>query len=112
MNNWISAKDKLPENEQEVLTYYYDKPFDIHQIDLLTYYTKGTVIDTKIDRDMSKTKAERLLNTLFNKDFEIKAKEDGFYICEYDENGDTYYRKHADCITHWMPLPEPPIMEV
>jgi hypothetical protein len=106
--NWVSVKERLPESEQRILTYWWDKPFEIHQISLLTYYKKGTVIDTKTDRDDSHSLREKLFNVLYNKDYEIVAQEDGFYISEWDENGDVAYRKHGDFITHWMPLPEPP----
>ena len=110
--NWISVKERLPENEQKVLTCYYDTSLEEYQISLLEYYKKGTVMSYKTDRDFTKSARERLFNMLYNKEFEIVAQEDGFYICEFDENGDTVYRKHADCITHWMPLPEPPQEEI
>lgn len=111
MNKWIEVKDRLPKNEQETLTYYYDEPFGLDQINLLTYYTKGSVIDTKTDRDPNHTYEEKLYNVLYNKDYDIIAPEDGFYISEWDEKGDPSYRKHEDCITHWMPLPAPPYKE-
>jgi hypothetical protein len=109
--NWISVKDKLPESGQEVLTYFYDEPYEIHQICMLTYYKKGAVIDTKMDRDDTHTASEKLFNVLYNKDYDIIAPEDGFYISEWGESGDSCYRKHADIITHWQALPEPPFKE-
>ena len=69
-------------------------------------------MNVKFNRDENKTKEEKILSWLFDKSNEVIAQEDGFYFCEYDENGDTVYRKHDDCITHWMPLPEPPKEEI
>ena len=31
-NGWISIEDNLPNDKQQVLTYYYDKPYDLHQL--------------------------------------------------------------------------------
>jgi hypothetical protein len=104
-NKWIGVKDRLPESGQEVLVYWYDKPYEVHQIHMLSYFKKGDVIDNIIDY-REKSPQKRLLDTLFNPNNEIKAPEDGFYI--YDGN----WRKHADIITHWMPLPEFPEQEV
>ena len=38
--NWISVKDRLPEGEQQVLIYYYEKSLDLHQIESLDYFKK------------------------------------------------------------------------
>lgn len=111
MNKWISVKDKLPEDGQEVLTYYYDTVAERDMVLLLNYFEKDAVMYTKIDRDSRKTKAQRMLNTVFNSELEVRAREDGFHIFEWDERGDTCCRKHADIITHWMPLPAPPEVE-
>lgn len=102
---WIKVQDATPENAQEVLTYYFDEGYDIHQFGVLEYYTKGTVIDTKICRDGSSV-VERLMKTMFEAE-EIIAEEDGFYIVDHDQNGDIAYRRHADIITHWQPLGAP-----
>ena len=108
MKEWISVKNKLPESGQDILTYYYDDAAERDQIDILTYFKKDAVMYVKIDRDVEKTKEQRVLSTLFNKNLEVKAVEDGFYIYEWNEVGDTVCRKHADVITHWQPLPDPP----
>jgi hypothetical protein len=106
---WVKVNGNLPESGQEVLTYYYNGASERDQIDILQYFKKGDVLYTKIDRDPQKPKAKRFLNTLFNKDLEVIAEEDGFYIYEWNEVGDTDCRKHANIITHWKALPEPPI---
>lgn len=105
--NWISVKDELPQNGQEILTYYYDKAFDIHQIYTLEYFYKGTVMDYNISNKFESDKLN-LLDTILNHDNDIKAPEDGFYIFDNIDGKNCGYRKHADVITHWMPLPEAP----
>ena len=108
MNDWIKATDRLPEDKAEILTCYWDQPSERWDIGILTYYKKGTEMDRKIDRNPNHSAKQRLINTLFNQDYAIIATEDGFYISELGEDGDTQYRKHNDCITHWMHLPEGP----
>jgi len=105
MNSWISVKDDLPESGEEVLTYYFDEGYDIHQIGILDYFRKDVVFATAIDCSIDSPEL-RLLDSLFNPANQIKAPEDGFYI--YDEAEATHWRKHAGIITHWMPLPNPP----
>ncbi|SHI44426.1 DUF551 domain-containing protein [Parasporobacterium paucivorans] len=112
MSKWISVKERLPEDEQSILTCYYDECLEDFQVGLLAYYKAGTVIDNRVDRHPGHSKSERVFNTLFNKEYEIIAPEDGFYIGEWDIDGDSVYRKHKDCITHWMPLPEGPSKEL
>ena len=117
-NGWINVKDNLPQSGQEVLIYYFDKGYDIHQIYIVTYFKKDAIMDTVINNAYD-TPEEKLLDVLFNKENEIKAPEDGFYIYDsaedrfyiYDSvNEKSRYRKHANVITHWQPLPEPPCM--
>ena len=100
---WIKIKDELPESKQEVLVYWCDEPFgNIHQIHLLTYFKKGDDIGWEFKDEIANPEA-RLLDAISNRNNRILAEEDGFYICE----GETH-RRHADIITHWMPLPKPP----
>jgi len=94
MNQWISVQDKQPKSGQDVLVYWWDEPYEIHQIHLLTYWRKGDVMD------------ESLVGLISGEEGQILAPEDGFYIYEGDE--DRPWRQHADLITHWMPLPNPP----
>ena len=51
-----------------------------------------------------------LLDALFNPNNEMKASQDGFYIYDSAGSEEARFRKHADVITHWQPLPEPPYM--
>lgn len=102
MNMWIKINDRLPESKQEVLVYWCDKPFgNLDQIHLLTYFKKGDEISWNFNDEITNPEI-RLLSGLFSEN-KILAEEDGFYICE----GETH-RRHADIITHWMPLPNPP----
>jgi hypothetical protein len=103
-NNWIEIKEKLPESGQEVLVYWWDTGYDIHQIHTATYFIKGYVMDTVIPNKYDMPE-KNLLDALFNPENEIKAPEDGFYIYDYIRDG---FRKHADVITHWQSLPKPP----
>lgn len=90
MEKWIEVKKKLPESGQEVLTYFYDEPFDVDQFQILTYCKKGESLITDTDGS--------LINDLLGVNNTIIT-EDGFYICDDDK-----WRKHADVITHWKPL--------
>lgn len=99
--NWIKISDKLPESEQEVLVYHEFGGEGI--IEILTYFTKGTVIDHKFNNAI-KNKEIRLMDSILNPANEIKAELDGFYM--YDNvTGECAWRKHRDTITHWIPLP-------
>ena len=109
---WLEIEEKLPKSGQEVLIYYYDEVSERDEIILLTYFNKGEVMYTRIDRNPKLSKAKRFLNTLFDKNLEVKAEEDGFYIFEWGADGDTQTRKHKDCITHWMELPIAPCKEL
>mgnify|MGYP000933557816 CR=1 FL=1 len=101
-NRWIDVKGALPESGQDVLIYFYDGTYEMHQIYIVTYFRQGDVMDNLVS-DIDGTEAEIILDTLFNPKNAVIAPVDGFYIYE---NG--CYRRHSDVITHWMPLPEPP----
>lgn len=105
LSGWVSVKESVPESGEQVLTYYFDEGYNIHQIGIHDYFRKDAVIDERVDFSI-KSPEKRLLDTLFNPANQIKAPEDGFYI--YDEVEETHWRKHADIITHWHPLPTPP----
>lgn len=106
VSGWISVKERLPENGQEVLTYYFDESYDIHQISILDYFRAGAVMDELVDYSIESPE-KRILDVLFNPNRQVKAPEDGFYV--NDEAEETHWRKHADIITHWQPLPTPPV---
>lgn len=105
MSKWISVKDRLPENGQEVLTWKLDTScgendsFDDYHV--LTYYKAGTVIDNEMNMEIE-SPAERVLDWIFNPTSAIIASKDGFYIFE---DG---WRNVSNCVSHWQPLPEPP----
>lgn len=105
--NWIKVSEKLPEDGQEVLTYYFDRSFGIKQFGVFIYHKKGSVIGSKLYRE-GKTPQDNLIKNILESS-EIIAEEDGFYFLSCDENGDALYIKHADIITHWQPLVEPTI---
>jgi len=103
MNMWINVKEKLPKSRQEVLASIGPEEYDI---EILTYFKKGDVQDFSFSKDI-KNPLLKLKDALFNPQNEIIVPEDGFYI--YDNvTGEAAWRKHADIITHWMPLPKPP----
>jgi len=71
MPEWISVKERLPENDDWVLIWYRDKDGDY-------YPTVG------------------------------RFKENGCWSTDVDANDFAYPPEE---ITHWMPIPEPPVME-
>lgn len=83
---WISVKDKLPEEEQDVLIF--TKTVEIygkHKERKKTYYN---VYCGYYDGD------EWLTSYC--------------YGCEYIERMNEKYKNEKIVVTHWMPLPEPP----
>lgn len=104
MSNWISIKDQKPKSGEDVLAYWWEP--DIHQIHMVTYWRKGDVMEYVMMGD-HKCPGKNLLDVILeNPKNAFVALEDGFYIYE----GERFrpWRKHSDCITHWMPLPNPP----
>jgi hypothetical protein len=95
--NWISIEDRLPENEQEVLTV---KDCEIPDYTITTYFTKGTMMDYAINAEIQNPE-KRLLDSIFNPENEVIAQNDGFYI--YENEGWRLLKS-----SHWMPLPKPP----
>ncbi|MBU5594894.1 hypothetical protein KQI76_06925 [Amphibacillus sp. MSJ-3] len=91
---WNYFKYDKPKNGQEVLVYWYEEDYETEQIHILTYFEKGTVIEDPAVEVV-----------LTGKGTKVIADSDGFYIYENSK-----WRKHADLITHWQPLPEDPIL--
>lgn len=106
---WISVKDRLPESGERVLVYWYEANIDLHQMALLEYYRKGDTVDNETLRRDGETPEQFLLSLLRGGRGERAVAEDGFYIYGADATtGLCRWRKHADCITHWMPMPDAP----
>lgn len=95
-NSWLKVDGSLPASGEEVLTYFYDEPYEVEQFQVLTYYTKGDKFSCE---DIGNSD---LLGQILGK-YDRPVEEDGFYIYE---NGK--WRKHANIITHWQPLSKPP----
>lgn len=91
-NGWIDINYDKPKNGQEVLVYWHEEDYETEQVHILTYFEKSAVIEDS---------AVEVILT--GKGTKVVAQEDGFYLCE---NGK--WRKHADLITHWQPLPGAP----
>lgn len=97
LNGWVRVEDARPRSGEDVLVYYWDEGYDIHQIEMLCYWRKGDVLNQEDD----------IFSPLRGEKFEpVLAPADGFYV--YEGDGDAPFRKYADVITHWQPLPQPP----
>ena len=102
---WTSVKDKLPESGERVLVYWYET--DLHQTHICEYFREGEIVRDEVR--YTGTPMERLLDAMFGKRGEKTIEQDGFYIYDsVDDTGLCKWRRHADIITHWMALPEPP----
>ena len=101
--NWIRVDEKKPDNEQEVLIYWDEREkYGVEQYHVHTYFFKGAFLGYKEDVNI-KNGAKRLYDSLNNPNNEMYAEEDGFYFY----HSDVILMKHADIITHWMPLERP-----
>ena len=102
---WISVKDRLPENEQAVIICaerrHYSNPNHFIRIIAKAFYTDGK----------------------HNTEHTAYAWDNDCIDMEYDEENDAYlipegwwesieygeeFSAVSDFVTHWMPLPEPP----
>ena len=99
-STWLKVGDVLPQSGQEVLTYYYDEPFELEQFEVFTYFKKGDKVyfEEVNNRDMLGQILGKYARTL---------EEDGFYIYDSVDGINNKWRKHADIITHWQPLVRP-----
>lgn len=105
VQEWISVKDRLPENEQDVIICverrHYSNPNRFIRIVAKAFYTDG------------KHSTEHTAYVWDNDCIDM----------EYDEENDVYlipegwwesieygeeFSAVSDFVTHWMPLPEPP----
>ncbi len=105
VQKWISVKDRLPENEQDVIICaerrHYSNPNGFIRIVAKAFYTDG-----KHDTEHTAY--------VWNNDYidmEYDDENDAFLIpegwwesIEYGEE----FSAVSDFVTHWMPIPEPP----
>lgn len=105
---WVPVTEDLPKSGERVLVYWYEEDFDLHQVHICEYYRKGDVVTDEVI-PQGGTPEERLLDVMFGGRDKRVIAQDGFYL--FDSANDTglcKWRRHSDCITHWMPLPKPP----
>lgn len=106
--HWIPVTERLPDSGERVLVYWYEPDYEVHQTHICEYYRKGDVVEDEVE-PMGDTPDERLLDVVLGGRGNKTIEQDGFYIFDcVDGTGMCKWRRHSDCITHWMPLPEPP----
>lgn len=100
---WISVKDRLPDNEQDVLVCvereYYAKPGQYIRFVTKAFYTDG------------RSYTEDSAYYWDDCNFEYDERLDSYIIPEgWWETADYIeeFRAVSDSVTHWMPLPELP----
>lgn len=105
--NWIKTTDSLPDSGERVLVYWLELG-DLHQTHVCEYFRKGDIVSDEVV-PVGDSPVARLLDAMFGKRGERTIEQDGFYIYDsVDDTGLCRWRRHSDCITHWMPLPKPP----
>lgn len=105
---WIPVTERSPYSGQSVLVYWYESEYEVHQTHICEYYRKGDVVEDEFE-PMGDTPDERLLDVVLGGRGNKIIEQDGFYVFDcVDGTGMCKWRRHSDCITHWMPLPKPP----
>ncbi len=102
MNEWISVKDNLPEPEVEVL--------------IIADRQGSKVITTAMYEDGKMEVGESLWSWLdLDPDYDEENDEylipEGWWENRHYNPDDVYNNVVDDVVTHWMPLPEPPMEE-
>jgi hypothetical protein len=105
---WIPVTEGLPDSGERVLVYWYEPDYEVHQTHICEYYRKGDVVEDEVE-PMGDTPDERLLDVVLGGRGNKIIEQDGFYVFDcVDGTGMCKWRRHSDCITHWMPLPAAP----
>lgn len=104
MSEWISVKDRLPENEQVVLICAkrrrYCYPDKFIRIIAKAFYTDG-----KHDADHSAYRWDYDVDMYYDEERDAYIVQEGWWeSVEYAEN----FYAVDDEVTHWMPFPEKP----
>ncbi|MDR1630061.1 MAG: hypothetical protein LBS36_07615 [Oscillospiraceae bacterium] len=100
-NGW-NPVTQPPKSGQEVLVLLGDD----QDVDLVTYYRKGAPLSDE-GPSRGDTGTGRLLDAIFQPPMRY-AEADGFYLYDTAPDGYNKWRRHADIITHWQPVPAPP----
>ena len=120
MSDWISVEDRLPDHGQEIIAYIdidTIDPDEAYRMKLFHSCLKGMSFK---ERSVS-IGGNRRIEIYSNIPVKTKYVRHGYaHTLEDDDNGDEILLvlgtrlanrlddNHGYCVTHWMPLPEPP----